>query len=301
MPTLAALEMFVCVAQKGSFVNAARQLNASRTTASKHVSDLEAELGIRLFDRTTRSIRLTEAGANYLKHAQQALDALKRGREDAERFGMNPQGLLRISAPPSLSGNYMVSVATSFVEQFPNVDLDIQFEGEIVDLIEKEYDIALRIAELKDSSLIARKLANVPFVICASPKYLENNPPLVHPIDLTNHVCLNYTHKYGGRIWDIHSREHKQELHRIKVPSSFFTNNARVLLQMAINGSGIVLRPLFEVAEFLDKGELIPVLNDYSPVELGLFAVFVPGRHPPEKLRRFVDHIASEFRGIDQL
>ena len=299
MPTLAALEMFVCVAKKGSFVGAARQLDASKAMASKYVGDIELELGVRLFERTTRSIRLTEAGSEYLKHAEEALEALRIGKEKTAAFGASPKGLLRISAPPSCSGSHMRSVIKSFHDLYPDIVLDMRFEGKFVDLIQHGYDIALRIAELKDSSLVARKLANVPFVVCASPEYLEKHGYPRKPADLNDHFCLNYTHKFGGSIWEFHSTQKPHAIHRIKVPNSFVSNSCRFLVDLAKSGVGITYRPKFEVANDLQSGELISLLDDYPPTQLGLFAVFAPGRHTPEKLRRFVDHIANNLRTID--
>lgn len=296
MPTLTAIEMFIRVAEEGSFTKAAEALSASRTMASKYVSDLEAELGVRLFERTTRKVHLTEAGVAYLDKARHALDTLEVASDEASHFGGNATGVLRISAPLNFGSSQLAPAIARFRELCPDVSIELLLNDRKVDLIEEGYDAALRIGELKDSSLISRKLATVRRVLCASPQYLERHGKPQKPSDIEDHECLGYHYSSEGQFWNLTDLS-TQKTKRTRISGAVHTNNGDVNLQLAIQSVGIANLPTFIANDALNSGKLVQVLPGFEPPAIYLYVVFGPGRLQPLKLRRFVDHLVDEFKG----
>ncbi|MEL6503983.1 MAG: LysR substrate-binding domain-containing protein [Pseudomonadota bacterium] len=296
MPTLTTIETFVHVAQELSFTKAANLLQVSRTIASKRIADLEAELGIRLFDRTTRSVQLTEAGTLYLTRAETALETLQLAGEEASQLSQTPMGKLRVTAPLTFGARHLGDPLSEFHERFPHVEVDLFLSDRHMDLIEDGYDVALRIGILKDSTLIARKLCTMRRMLCASPAYLADHGTPKKPEDLRHHKCLGYRFASEGSEWHLHHIQRPEDVTVVRVNAALRTNNGEVNLQFAQKGLGITSLPDFIVAESISAGRLVPVLPDYQPEPLALHVVFPPGPHQPQKTRVFVDHMADWFR-----
>lgn len=297
MPTLTAIEMFIRVAEEGSFTKAADALSASRTMASKYVSDLEAELGVRLFERTTRKVHLTEAGTAYLAKARFALDTLEMANDEASQYGGNAKGLLRITAPLNFGSRQLAPALARFRALCPDVSIDLLLNDRKVDLMEEGYDAAIRIGDLKDSSLIARKLATVRRVICASPDYLAARGEPQIPQDFEHHECLGYQYSSEGQFWYLSDLNDPKKVTKVRVRGSVQTNNGDVNLQLAMEHVGIANLPTFIANDALRSGQLVRLLPGYEPPPISLYVVFGPGRLQPLKLRRFVDHLIDEFDG----
>lgn len=295
MPTLSTIETFVHVAEELSFTKAAGLLQVSRTIASKRIADLESELGIRLFDRTTRSVQLTEAGALYLLRAQSALETLQLAGEEASQLSQTPTGKLRVTAPLTFGARHLGEPLAAFHAQFPHVEVDLFLSDRHMDLIEDGYNVALRIGILKDSTLIARKLAVIRRVLCASPDYLSEHGTPAVPDDLRHHKCLGYRFASEGSDWALRHTQTEVEISSIRITSGLRTNNGEVNRHLAEKGLGIASLPDFIAAQALQAGTLVRVLPDYEPAPLALHVVFPPGPHQPQKTRLFIDHMAQWF------
>lgn len=295
MPTLIAVETFVRVAELGSFTKAADELDVSRTMASKHVMDLEAELGAKLLNRTTRTVHLTEAGEHYLDRARDALDRLNAAGDAVGEFTGAPKGRLRVTAPLSFGTRHVAPALVTFHERFPDVSVDIDLVDRTVDLMAEGYDVALRIGALADSSLIARRLAPIRRVLCASPDYLARAGTPRNPADLAEHQCLGYSLMAERADWRLDGLGGTES---VTVAGCLRANNGDVLADLAVAGHGIINSPTFIVAEHLADGRLVRVLPEHAPPAIALHAVYPPDRRPPLKLRGFIDHMAETFGGV---
>jgi len=296
MPSFAALEMFVSVADEQSFTRAAALKDTSRTMASRYVSDLEAELGTRLFDRTTRSVRLTEAGHAYLTRARVVLETLQLANDEASRFSDTPTGKLRISAPLTFGSRYLAPILAEFRRHFPEVEIDVFLSDRTVDLIEEGFDLALRIGNLQDSTLKARKLVTIRRSLVASADYLKSAGEPLQPGGLKAHQCLGYHYANDGSEWQVQTVADGATKTSVRVRGAISSNNGDVNLQLAEQGCGIANLPVFITHQHIAQGKLVRVLPAYEPPPIGLYVIFPPGAHQPLKMRRFVDHVAYWFR-----
>jgi len=283
---------FVRVAETGSFSEAARRLNLSKSMISRQVSALEADLGVRLLHRTTRSLSPTEAGRAYLERCQRILADLDEANLLVSHLQAVPRGRLRVSAPLSFGVGHLSSCLPGFLERYPEIELEMGFTDRHVDLVEEGWDVAVRIGRLADSSLIVRRLAPVRRLAAASPAYLERRGTPTRPEELAGHDCL----AHGGRIhseWRFTGDDGKPL--QVEVRGRFDADNGDVLRDMALAGLGIVLLPSFFLGDDIRAGKLVPLLEKYVPLDSSLNAVYPHGRHLSPKVRAFVDHLAATF------
>ncbi|WP_096704538.1 LysR family transcriptional regulator [Magnetospirillum sp. 15-1] len=283
---------FVRVAETGSFSEAARRLNLSKSMISRQVSALEADLGVRLLHRTTRSLSPTEAGRAYLERCQRILADLDEANLLVSHLQAVPRGRLRVSAPLSFGIGHLSSCLPGFLERYPEIELEMGFTDRHVDLVEEGWDLAVRIGRLADSSLIVRRLAPVRRLAAASPAYLARRGTPVRPEDLAGHDCLTH----GGRVhseWRFTGDDGKPL--QVEVRGRFDADNGDVLRDMALAGLGIVLLPSFFLGDDIRAGKLVPLLEKYVPLDSSLNAVYPHGRHLSPKVRAFVDHLAATF------
>ncbi|MEM7429706.1 MAG: LysR family transcriptional regulator [Pseudomonadota bacterium] len=296
MDKLTALKAFTTVVSEGSFVAAAERLGMSRTAVSKHVMDLEAHLGARLLTRTTRRLSLTETGSGYFERARRILGDLEEADAEASELTVNPRGHLRINAPMSFGIAHIAPNLNTYLDRFPDVTVDLSLNDRVVDLVEEGFDLAIRIADLEDSSLIARRIGHTRSVLCASPEYLERHGMPGKPGDLTGHACLTYSNLSAPNSWVF--RQAGQEI-RVNVPSRLLCNNGDALAAAAVSGLGIIAQPAFIVGPALKAGELVELLPGHDPGGLGIYAVYATNRHLPARVRTFIDHLAACFAGKD--
>lgn len=283
---------FVRVAETGSFSEAARRLNLSKSMISRQVSALEADLGVRLLHRTTRSLSPTEAGRAYLERCQRILADLDEANLLVSHLQAVPRGRLRVSAPLSFGVGHLSSCLPGFLERYPEIELEMGFTDRHVDLVEEGWDVAVRIGRLADSSLIVRRLAPVRRLAAASPAYLARRGTPTRPEELAGHDCLTH----GGRIhseWRFAGDDGKPL--QVEVRGRFDADNGDVLRDMALAGLGIVLLPSFFLGDDIRAGKLVPLLEKYVPLDSSLNAVYPHGRHLSPKVRAFVDHLAATF------
>ncbi len=285
------LQAFVRVAETGSFSEAARRLGLSKSMVSRQVSALEAELGVRLLHRTTRSLSPTEAGRAYLERCQRILADLDEANLLVSRLQAVPRGRLRVSAPLSFGIGHLSAALPGFLERYPEIELEMNMTDRHVDLVEEGWDLAVRIGRLADSSLIVRRLAPIRGVAVAAPAYLERRGTPLVPPDLERHDCL--IHSARTSEWRFVSPEGLAS--QVAVHGRFLADNGDVLRVMALAGLGIVQLPSFFVGDDIRAGRLVPVLEGFIPQEASLNAVYPHGRHLSPKVRAFVDYLAEKF------
>lgn len=292
MDRIDAMRAFVAVVTEGSFSNAANALRLSPQLVSKYVSKLEDQLNTRLLNRTTRKVSLTEAGSHYFGHAQQILLSIDNMESQLGGLQQNPKGTLRISAPVSFALKHMARLITDFQRRYPLVKVDLQLSDRKVDIIEEGFDVALRIGQLKSSSLVAKPVAPIRVVLCASPPYLAKHGTPTQLADLNHHRYLHYSYM---------NMEGKEDLYQclktkyMQQGSEFCSNNGDVLVDAAIVGAGLVLQPTFIASAALSSGKLVVVLPEFEPEPLGLYVVYAHRKLLPHKVRCFIDFIEGYY------
>jgi DNA-binding transcriptional LysR family regulator len=292
MDPLDGIAAFVRVVDSGSFAAAARRLNISKSAISAHVQRLEERLGIRLLNRTTRRLSLTEAGAAYYRHCARILAEAEAAEQAASALQQEPRGTLRISAPDSFGWMHVAPAVPAFLKRYPDLAIDINLSLAYADLVEEGLDLAIRIGTLEDSALVVRKLASSRRVICAAPAYLEQNGTPGHPDDLAAHNCLCTSLKAWGDQWRLAGKRGEA---RVNVSGSFRTNNAEMLRAAALDGVGIAALPTWAVAEELRSGRLRRVLVDWKGPVSTIYAVYPGNRLMSMKVRAFVSHLTRHF------
>jgi DNA-binding transcriptional LysR family regulator len=286
------MAVFVRVAEQGSFSLAVRQLGLSKSATSKHVIALEERLGVRLLNRTTRRLALTEVGAVYRDHCARVVAEAEEADLAASRHSLTPRGRLKVNAPMTFGFLHLGPLLPVFLTAYPAIQVELNLNDRIVDLLEEGFDLSVRIWRLADSSLIARRLATTGFVCAAAPAYLARAGAPVEPTDLARHNCLRYSYRPQPEGW---SFARGQEEITVRVGGNLEANNGDALRAAARAGLGVVYLPDFISAGDIADGALVRLLPDWRTPQLPIHAVFPPQRHPSAKLRAFVDFLAAHF------
>lgn len=285
------LATFVAIVQEASFTGGAKRAGVSKATASKQVAALEDRLGVRLLERTTRQLRLTEQGARLFERARAILDELEEAEAEIGSLRDRPVGRLRISAPVSLGVRALGRPLGAFMAAYPELDVTTTLNDRMVDLVDEGFDLALRIGRLADSSMIARRLAAVPIVTAAAPAYLDAHGAPETPAELSAHACLAYAYLEDGVAWRFEGGAKRRIRPRLTA------NNGDVLADAAVAGLGIVQMPRFILEARLAEGALKPILEAHAPPPNGLYVVYPAGRALPAKTRAFIDFMSKAFDG----
>jgi DNA-binding transcriptional LysR family regulator len=293
MQSLTDIAIFVKVVELSSFTAAADALEMSQPVVSKSVTRLEEKLGARLLNRTTRRLSLTEAGAELYRRSVKALEEIENAELEVARFQTEPRGTLRVSAPMSFSILHLGAAIQPFLDRNPGVTLELNLDDRQVDLVEEGFDVAIRIARLQESSLVARKIAPCRVVLCASPSYLAKRGTPTQPEDLIEHNCIVYTLTTNAREWRFIDAD--SELHVVPINGSIHSDSGLVNRAAAIAGVGIVQLPTFYIGDQLRSGELKPLLCQFKPPEIGIYAVYPERRNLTPKVRAFIDFLAATF------
>ena len=292
MDRLQAIEIFVKVAELKSFSAAAAALDLSRTLVSDRVRDLETELGVRLLQRTTRRVALTESGAAFLERVRVGLSALEEAAAEASSLSVEPRGLLRINAALSFGFRHLAPAVGSFLQLHPNVRIELVLNDRLVDLIEEKVDVAIRIGNLRSSTAIARKLASCRMLLCAAPAYIKRHGAPKRPSDLKAHTCFSYSYLQDGEDWKfVRGREKTQ----VRIASRLRSNNGDAVAEVAASGAGIVLQPDIIPGPLIRQGRLVEILPGWRAAEYGIYALYPPTQFVPAKSRAFLDHLARAF------
>ena len=292
MDRLDSIATFVRVAELASFTLAAQALGISRTVASDRVMALEARLGVKLLHRTTRRVSLTEAGVAYLDRARQALAMLEEAEAEAAHLTARPRGVLRVNAPVTFGFRHVAPAVASYLAANPDLGVELTLTDRMVNLLEEQVDVVVRVGRLVDSSLVARRLAPCRIVVCAAPSYIAARGMPLHPAELARHDCLSYAYAAEGDLWRF-ERDGQQEA--VRVSGRVWSNNGDALYHAALEGLGILLNPTFIIGEALRDGRLVPVLPGWAAPALSVNAVYPPNRFLPAKTRGFIDHLAARF------
>lgn len=293
MQSLTDIAIFVKVVELSSFTAAAEALEMSQPVVSKAVTRLEEKLGARLLNRTTRRLSLTEAGSELYRRSVRALEEIENAEIEVARFQTEPRGTLRVSAPMSFSILQLGAKLQTFLERYPGVHVELNLDDRQVDLVEEGFDVAIRIANLRDSNLVARKIVPCRQVICASPAYLDKHGTPERPEDLLEHNCILYSFLTHAREWRLTDTE--GQTHVVPLKGSLQTNNGLVNRAAAISGTGILMLPTFYIGDQLRSGELKPILCKFRPADIAVYAVYPERRNLSPKVRAFVDFLAAAF------
>jgi DNA-binding transcriptional LysR family regulator len=287
------LRSFVEVVESGGFNRAAKRLGISKSIVSRRIARMEADLGARLLSRTTRGINPTEAGLEFKARSERILAELEEAREAVARQGGGVVGRLRLAAPLSFGVRYVAPVLADLAERHPRLEMDVSYSDRVVDLIGERFDAAIRIGALKDSTLVARRIAPVRAVLVASPAYLARHGRPSRPGDLATHECLIYTGR-ANPDWQFRSGPRAIS---IRPNGRLRSDSGDAMLQWAAAGLGIAEAPSFLVADAIESGTLEPLLLDYPAPESAIHVVRPPGPYVPGKVRVLIDALVERFAG----
>ncbi|WP_394150143.1 LysR family transcriptional regulator [Vibrio maritimus] len=285
------LKLFVRLAATNNISLAGQELGLSPAVSSAHISKLEQALGVRLVHRTTRKVSLTEEGVAFLPHAEEVLSTVETARASVGVGSTTPSGTLRVTAPASFGRLHIVPALKGFLTQYPELTIDFRFSDNIVDLVEGGFDVAIRDAELKDSTLIARKLATDRRIVCASPEYLSKFGTPETPSELSNHQCVQLV---GLESWTFVTSQGKET---IKTKGVLRTDNGDAMRDACIDGLGLAINSTWSVYKQLKEGTLVQVLEDYPlDSDVAIWVVYPSSRLLAPKVRAFIDYF-TEFYG----
>jgi len=295
MDRLSEMEAFVSVVDQGGFTDAARKLGISKSAVSKHVSALEARLGARLLNRTTRRVNPTEIGLAYYDRATTVLASASEADEMVNAMQTAPRGALRVSVPVSFGISQLSGIVGAFLAEYPEVSINIVLDDRFVELVAESFDVAIRIGKLEDSSLRARKLADSNVAMVASPDYLKEHGTPETIDDLSQHTLLHYSHLATGNFWRLRTKSGEER--HVRVGGRLTANNGESLRRAAESGLGVSLMPTFILGNAVTTGKLVPILEDLELDQLGIYAVYPPGRFTQPKVRAFIDFLAENLKG----
>ena len=294
MDRLQSMRVFAKVVEQGSFARAATLLDLSNAVVTRHLADLEAHLGSRLLNRTTRKLSLTETGMAYLERVRQILQDIDDADAIASSQAKNPSGTLRMYSHLGFGQLQLAKLLPHYAQKFPNVTLDVTLSDRTVDLVEDGFDVGIFIGLQKfDVSMISRQIGTTEVLLCASPDYLQRHGAPVVPEDVSNHACLNFSFEQLRHRWPIEGPD-GTTVH-IPVTSKMISNNGELLRQCAMAGMGIVIRPSFSLSDDLISGRLVRLLPDYHLGQMSVMMVYPSRRLLSATVRSFVDFISSQF------
>ncbi len=290
------INLFVCVVEEGSFSAAARVLGVAPSSVARQIQQLEQALGARLFLRTTRKQSLTEAGELYYRHARRAAEELEAARSGIARMTGAPAGVLTVTAEPDLAVALLSPLLPAFLREYPEVTVRLLFSTALSDLVEGRIDLAVRMGQLKDSSLVARKLFVSRSQLCASPAYIAAHGRPEHPLDLPGHQCLSFRISAGQAIWRFSTPDGPCE---VPVRGPVQANGLEFLKSLALSGCGIAMLPEWTARKELERGDLVAVLSGFPSLPAGtpVSAVYAERRQLEPKTRAFVDFLAARLPG----
>lgn len=293
MDTLELIRTFREVAQRGSFSAAARTLDRSRPNVSKYVAELETRVGVRLLNRTTRNVSLTDAGSLLLERSTPLMEMIDLTRAELQGRALVPSGRLRLTAPHGLAQTGLPGLLGEFMREYPAVTLSLHLENRMVDMVDEGIDIALRVGRIGDDNLIVRKLQQVPFVVAASPGYWAERGLPAHPDDLAGHDALTYSVLGPNPEWRF---EVDGEPLSVPVNSRMDASDAAPLVSVALQGLGMVWLPRLLLQPHIESGALQPALLDFSPRDVWLYAAYVQRRHNSAALKALLAFLEARWR-----
>ncbi len=289
--------VFERVVSEGSLTAAAARLNQPKSSVSRSLSRLEADLGVRLLQRTTRKLHLTEAGQVFFERTRRVLGELRDAEQAVTQLQESPRGNLRITMPVELGMKFMGKVVAEFMQRYPEVSMEVELSGRVVNLVDEGFDLGLRIGEFRDSSLVARKLGNLSARFYASPAYLGRHGVPKKPEDMATHEMILFmqTKENTVQLFKESLKEGGQAACKLTLTGRFTVNNVSMACDAAVSGLGIALAPPFLCADAVASGQLLPVLPEYRVCNGGLYAMYPSREHMPVALRAFLDFVSERM------
>ena len=289
---LTGMRVFTTVVDAGSFAAAADKLDLSRGMTSRYVAQIEAHLGVRLLNRTTRRQSLTEAGEDYYQRATQVLAMVEEAEQSAAKGSAEPRGTLRVNAPVAFGARHLGPAIGAYLQRHPQVKADLTLNDRFVDLVEEGFDVAVRIARRIDPGLVARPITRARIVVCAAPAYLKEHGAPKSPTDLVRHNCLTYAYAWHGGEWRF-TRNGRDQV--VKVSGNVHGNNGDILCSAAAEGLGVTVQPSFLVYEMLREKKLVRILEGWDIEESTIYAVYPSRQFLTPKVRSFIDFLLERF------
>jgi DNA-binding transcriptional LysR family regulator len=290
---LLAMNVFVKVVEQGSFARAAERLDMSTSAVSRRLAELETHLDTRLLNRTTRRISLTESGQAFYERALQVLADLDEAEALASSSTATPRGTIRLTCSINFGVKHLAPAMGCFQARYSAVLFDVSVSDRFVDLVEEGRDLAIRIGDIGNANLIARKIGEMRLVTCASPAYLKRHGTPRRPEDLGRHNCLTYEYAPVRNQWSFRNRDGADV--KVRIAGSVHGNNGEMLAAIAVEGVGIAFEPDFIVSPLIKAGKLVPILKNYQPAPLPIYAIYPSRRHLSAKVRSFVDFLVERF------
>lgn len=294
MDTIKTMRAFTAVAEEGSFTAAARKLSISTKLASKYVAQLESRLSTQLFNRTTRSVTLTDVGTAYLERCRPILMQIDELDDLVQERQTALAGPIRIAAPTVFGSTNLIQALLPFMQTHREVEIDLKLSDNRVALVEEGFDLAIRVGVLRDSTLIAKKLSDMPLMVCASPEYLAAHGKPGDPTALVTHECLIDENQSNASVWRF--RSGRREI-VVNVSGTFRANAPGAIARMAIGGLGIARSPSYVAATALSDGRLVPLFPNFTTEDYGLYVLYPPNRHLTARVRALIDHLSNQFSG----
>ena len=292
MDRLDAMQLFVRVAELGSFAGAAQQLGVARSVVTRQIAGLEAHLGVKLMARSTRRLTLTSAGTAYLEKCRVILNLVEAAEIGVAEERQTPRGNIRISLPLSFGLKRLAPLLLDFSQRYPEVALDMDYSDRRVNLIEEGIDLSIRVTRRLDAGDVARRIGTSRMRVLASPDYLSRHGQPAHPAELAHHVCLGYTNAGAATTWQFVV---DGQLENFPIRSRINANNGDVLTEAAAQGLGIACQPDFIAGSFIAAGRVVEILVDYPGPELGIYAMLPSNRHIPYRVRVLLDFLAARL------
>lgn len=292
MDSLDLLKTFREVATLGSFSRAAQRLDMSKATVSKYVAELETRFGVRLLNRSTRSVSLTDAGALLLERSTPVMEMVALTQAEIQEHASRPTGRLRISAPHGMGQGDLPTLLAQFLGYYPEVSISLHLSNRTVDMAEEAIDVALRFGPIADDNLIVRKLQQMPLVVCASPMYWKKHGTPEHPSDLAGHDALTHSRVGAHPQWRFDVEGKPLD---VSVKSRMDASEAGPLIEVALHGFGVLYLPALLVQPHIDRGELVPVLKPYVRNDMWLSAAYLQRRHNSAALKALLDFLQTRI------
>jgi DNA-binding transcriptional LysR family regulator len=289
------MQTYAAVVDLGSFVKASDALGMSKPTVSRYVSELEERLGVRLLQRTTRKLSLTEEGRAFYSRCKAVLSDVEAAEAEITSKSLIVNGILKINVPVSFGLLELSPRWADFMGKYPDLTLDITLSDRMVDLVEEGFDLAVRIASLASSSLISRQVATTRMVLCASPGYLKKHGKPKHPSELIEHAVLSYSLLATGDLWEFEGEEGRI---KVAVKPVMRSNSGDTCVAAARKSRGIICQPSFMVSQDLKSGALVELMPQFRSPELGIYAVYPSRQHVSPKVRALIDFLVKTFKGV---
>lgn len=290
------LKLFISVFRKRSFIDVANDFNLAPSSVSRSISLLEDNLGIRLFQRTTRKVLPTEEGQNYYQKIIPILEEWEHVNQEMQENHKGPKGIIRVTCPVSFGHIYLTKMIPRFLKKYPDIEVELLMIDSVVDLLQERIDLAIRFGHLKDSSYISSQLTSLEYIACASPGYLKKNLPLKRPQDINNHNCINFVYPHFNVRWRFRKDSKDTD---VPIRSRLRVSSAISLIEFAKKGEGVVLLPKLLIHQELKSGKLINIFPKYqvsaSEFGSGVYLVYPSKNYLPSKTRAFIDFMKESF------